>query len=491
MQEQNPPMRPYLTVYFLGLAFVLGFGLLMDHFGATGRSIHLVLTLALLATPLIIGLIAANSEIPPFFTDRTGNGEPSSLPLATALFGIVLPVLMTLEGEVDALIIGIGCALAVAVLVFLVWPEVQRSGAFSIRQWLEGRFRNRLVRLIVGVALVVTGFLLCLAGTEVAAQLLISSFGLTRAFALGVAVTLAALPVVLGGAAATLQVLSLAGTIAAVAIFLPLIFQGYALPKLPEFDGLWLGMMQESLVMALGLIATPIVLLPALTLTTPDMLHQLRRKLLSWLVAAIIVALLVLRVLYATTDSDGELFGGTFGPIKLTQASLESLMAAATILLAMSLGMASLQTLAANITEGTPRRHADFAPLRSTRVARNRVVLITLAALVWAVLNWRGVDAGLLVQIVLAISALGLAPPVLIALCPQPRPASVVLAYMIGFGTLCGVVFRDEFAPSRTHLVGAVLYGCIVGIAAGLFVSLTGKRAKRGKETRLPATDAP
>ena len=483
--------RPHALLFGLGLAFVLLGGLIMSHFGLSERSIVAVLTPAILMIPLAAGLRAANSSLLPFFTDEhSATAAQNSYALGAIVIALELIFYTStgFSGPFPALAAGSSIGLCLNAYVFA--PALRRSEGFSVLQWLDMHFDNRLLRLILRAALLATATLVVLAAMETATASVASALGLSHVMAVTATAVVAGLLTISGGVAAVLAVLGSSWIIVIAAAALPFILQGYEVP--PElttgasWSAFWRGQnWQYGIVAALGVAALPLMLVPAIASASP---REARRSVVQLLMSLVGLSVIIAMTLDAPATSGRadlsagiRLVGGFLGPISASRPVSESLAVAASLLLPLGLTMVALYALAANLIEGTPRNKPEFQPLSGTRLARMRLCVVVAVAVAGATLVRYEFDAGLLLEWALGVAAVCLFPAMLIASALSGR-ASFALAgaYLTTFAATGIYWILDQGLASPRWGIGLFCVGALAATTVGVMLVWKSDRAAKG-----------
>jgi len=467
--------RPHALLFGLGLAFVLLGGLIMSHFGLSERSIVAVLTPAILMIPLAAGLRAANSSLLPFFTDEhSATAAQNSYALGAIVIALELIFYTStgFSGPFPALAAGSSIGLCLNAYVFA--PALRRSEGFSVLQWLDMHFDNRLLRLILRAALLATATLVVLAAMETATASVASALGLSHVMAVTATAVVAGLLTISGGVAAVLAVPGSSWIIVIAAAALPFILQGYEVP--PElttgasWSAFWRGQnWQYGIVAALGVAALPLMLVPAIASASP---REARRSVVQLLMSLVGLSVIIAGI---------RLVGGFLGPISASRPVSESLAVAASLLLPLGLTMVALYALAANLIEGTPRNKPEFQPLSGTRLARMRLCVVVAVAVAGATLVRYEFDAGLLLEWALGVAAVCLFPAMLIASALSGR-ASFALAgaYLTTFAATGIYWILDQGLASPRWGIGLFCVGALAATTVGVMLVWKSDRAAKG-----------
>jgi len=480
--------RPHALLFGLGLAFVLLGGLIMSHFGLSERSIVAVLTPAILMIPLAAGLRAANSSLLPFFTDEhsaTAAQNSYALGAIVIALGLIFYTSTGFAGPFPALAAGSGIGLCLNAYVFA--PAVRRCEGFSVLQWLDMHFDNRLLRLILRTALLATATLVVVAAMETATGSVASAFGLSHMMAVAATAVVAGVLTISGGVATVLAVHGSSWIIVIAAAALPFILQGYEVP--PElttgasWSAVWRGQnWQYGVIAALGVAALPVMLVPAIASASP---REARRSVVQLLMSLVGLSIIIAMTLDAPTTSGQadlstglRLVGGFLGPISALHPVSESLAIAASLLLPLGLTMVALYVLAA---EGTPRHKPDFQPLSGMRLARLRLCVVVAVAVAGATLVRYEFDAGLLLQWALGVAAVCLSPAMLIASAMRGR-ASFALAgsYLAAFAAIGIYWVLDQGFASLRWGIGLFCVGALAATTVGVILAWKSDRAAKG-----------
>lgn len=483
--------RPHALLFGLGLVFVLLGGLIMSHFGLSERSIIAVLTPAILMIPLAAGLRAANSSLLPFFADEhsaTAAQNSYALGAIVIALGLIFYISNGFAGSFSALAAGSSIGLCLNAYVFA--PALRRCEGFSVLQWLDMHFDNRLLRLILRAALLATAALVVLTAMETAIRSVASAFGLSHVMAVAATAIVAGVLTISGGVATILAVLGSSWIIVIAAAALPFILQGYEVP--PElttgasWSAFWRGQnWQYGVVAALGVAALPMIQVPAIASAGP---REARRSVVQLLMSLIALSIIIAIWLDAPATSGQadlsaglRLFGGFQGPISALHPVSESLAVAASLLLPIGLTMVALHVLAANLTEGTPRNKPEFQPLSGTRLARMRLCVVVAVAVAGAILVRYEFDAGLLLQWALGVAAVCLAPAMLIASALSGRASFALAGAYLATFVATGIYWMLDqgLAPPRWG-IGLFCVGALAATTVSVMLVWKSDRAAKG-----------
>jgi|GEM_PF-3528583 len=487
-------VSPPASVFSVGFALTLGFGLLLDHFGMPSALIHAVVLIIALMVCLVLALMTRSMKLAEFFAVGRGLTRVQGMAaLAAVVAGADLPLVLAASGSADFVTIVLGSWMAL-MFISLSGAALRRAGAFSLRQWLFMRFPDASVQVLVGTVLLGSGAALALAGLETAARLLASGFHLSHTSALTMSAALVGTALVLGGLAASVMTGIFAVSLALAALLLPLILQGFFVFPFPALDGRWSGLIKEALVLGLGLASAGAVLAPQIAAHSRRDARQASLGVLGWSVILLgivawplraqIVASLGFSAMLESAPLQKQMIGGVFPLFSGPQPVIEALMSVAVFGLALAFCLSAFQALAANLTESAAPAGQSFKPLSSLRLARYRLGVLVLVGGAVVILLRFSLEPRVLAEAALLAGASGIVPVMILAMWRRARSDAALISFYVVIGTLGGVLIADNLQFVRAHMVSAALYAMMAAVAAGGLIALKGDRASGADDAR-------
>ena len=482
------------AVFFASLAIFA----LLDRIGAPGRLVAtLGPALAILGLSTIGFMLRSMRIIGFHAAGRATPGVYAGLAMVALGAGLAVPFAPPGLGNVSlsSLLTGFGAGMALAGL--LVGPLLRKSGAFCVADMIAMRFPSLTLSVGVTLAIAAIGLCLGLAGLALAQSALAQATTLGPQASLILASLVVALIVVPGGMAGLVwSSASAAGVmIAVVAAPLVLMIASGATTPLPlpgdvAFEqalarmAQWRGESEQAQgldpvfigAVALGLGALPPLLAPLMTASRRGEARSGGLAGFVWIallcfmgLATIAAAALALQS--RPSDSTGAFLLSALPEIKGFGAAFSGLAIAGRLAIAMTLSAAGFMTLATAWGERAFYQTHKSHSLTSGRLALTRCVLFAaIAGAAWLQINTT-TDPHLLIGAAIGLSAVAIAPLLVLALWPRADGQDAAVGLVVGLAMAeAAMLVSGEL--NAGVLAGAAMTGFVSAAASGAFASM-------------------
>jgi len=456
------PARALTGISLTGIMLTIGLGLMMERFGISDRANVYIAMLFSLCAVLGIAWASRTMVLTQYFAQSRSIGLIQSMAATgTLLLGACI------IARPEAILTGpaIAAFWLVLLLIYTIsGAGLRQSGAFSLRQWLCTRCPDAATRIMLSLILIVSDVILSASGLEASAHMLESDLSISPLNARIIVAVLTLPPVLAGGLNGVLILSRFTLVLTLAAFSISLILNGFHLPDLykailipPESqtsNGL-----QQGVVFALGLASLPSLLSPNMALRTPAATGPLLR-LFIW--SGLLIAMFWPQGGFHLHT--GELALQNAG----IDTSLDSLIRLSLFMLCLNFSMATVQSCAANLTEGFTQPNQPFPALSSQRLARNRLALVCVVAACSLDLPAWHFMPKLGFQLVMGLHAAIITPIVALALWPRAQAEAIRMIFYISLATLGGTLIYDGNHPVLAHLLTAAIGGGLAALAGGI-----------------------
>jgi len=483
---------------FAAAAFLTAVGVVatLERVGAPDRLVQALGPLAAFVGLAIIGGLNRTARLAEFLAARRATPPIyGGLAFAATAGGFVLALGPTKNGAGPLPWPALALGLAAAALV--VGPLLRRANASALADVLATRFAAAPTRVVFALALWTIGLALAVAGLETAVDALVAAVSASRRVAeIAVALALAA-TVVPGGLKGLLwsDAASAGGALAIAAIGAGLAWGGFSAPppRIAEAASGWLGAADwlawppaRPVDAALFDAAVALAAATLFAFSAPALGAPRRRAARAGLFGLVFsFAGLAL----------GAIGLAAFPPAAARSPTAAALIGAATLLPAVALARAGVLGAARAAGVNLAAAYARLAVLASERLARIRLMMLTVIVLAGVLSDLRQVDSAQAIVFALALDLALVFPALVLAAVSSGGALAAAAAFVAGLAALIALAHGRSLAgaSAREILVGALIAaaaGLLVGAVVGV-VAPAPARARRGGARADPFADLP
>jgi hypothetical protein len=485
---------------FAAATFLTAVGVVatLERVGAPDRLVQALGPLAAFVGLTIIGALNRTARLPEFLA--AGRATPpvyGGLAFAATVGGFVLALGPTRSGAGPLPWPALALGLAAAALV--VGPLLRSANASALADVLATRFAAAPTRVAFALALWTIGLALAVAGFETAADALVAAVGASRRVAeIAVALALAA-TVVPGGLKGLLwsDAASAGGALAIAAIGAGLAWGGFGAPPPPIAE-----------VVSGWLVPADWLAWPPIRPTGAALFDAAVALAAATLFAFSAPALGAPRRRAARAGLFGLVFsfaGLALGAIGLAAfppaaaaarpPTASALIGAATFLPAVALARAGVFGAARAAGVNLAAAYARLAVLASERLARIRLMMLTVIVLAGVLSDLRPVDSAQAIVFALALDLALVFPALILAAVSSGGASAAATAFAVGLAALIALGHGRTLAgASAREILIAALIAAAAGLLAGAVVGVVAPapaRSRRAGTRADPFADLP